>query len=90
MNASANDDDASDKARPAVARLVKQFLVGRVDDLDAQGVAAFVSGWTSALELMKRTDLILPDADEAVTDAVVRLVSLIESVQREVLTDEEE
>ena len=89
MNASAKDGDGPQKARPAVARLVEQFLVGRVDDLDAQGVAAFVSGWTSALELMKRTDLLLPDANEAVREAVAELVSLVESVQRDVLADDD-
>jgi hypothetical protein len=66
---------------------VEQFLTGRVEGLRAPQVAAFVSGWTSALELVRRTDLTIPAESDAVKAAVARLVEAIESAQRTALAD---
>ena len=68
-------------------QLVEQFLTGRVDGLGAPQVAAFVSGWSSALELVRRTDLTIPEQTEEVKRAVARLVEAIERAQRTALAD---
>ena len=70
-----------------LSSLVAQFLAGRVEGLGAPQVAAFVSGWTSALELVRRTDLTIPSEPDAVKAAVLRLVEAIETAQRTALAD---
>lgn len=70
-----------------LTHLVEQLLIGRVDGLEAAQVAAFVSGWTSALELVRRTDLTLPGAPVELTEAIAKLVSAIEAAQRAALAD---
>ncbi len=67
--------------------MVHELLIGRLDHLDAPGVAAFVSGWSSALELVRRTDLTLPGASKELEEAIAELVSAIEAAQRAVLAD---
>jgi hypothetical protein len=66
---------------------VEQLLLGRLDGLDAARVAAFVSGWSSALELVRRTDLTLPRAPKELEEAIAKLVSAIEAAQRAALAD---
>jgi hypothetical protein len=71
----------------ALDQLVAQFLLGRVDGLGAPQVAAFVSGWSSALELVRRTDLTIPLASQEVKRAVDRLVEAIERARETALAD---
>jgi hypothetical protein len=71
----------------ALDLLVAQFLLGRVDGLGAPQVAAFVSGWSSALELVRRTDLTIPSASQEVKRAVARLVEAIERARETALAD---
>ena len=71
----------------ALDQLVAQFLLGRVDGLGAPQVAAFVSGWSSALELVRRTDLTIPLASQEVKRAVDRLVEEIERARETALAD---
>lgn len=68
--------------------LVGQLLLGRMEGLGASGVAAFLLGWSSALELLRRTDLVLPTADDEVRRALRQLVDTLERAQRAVLEDE--
>lgn len=69
-------------------RLVQQLLLGRVEDLDAPATAAFVSGWSSALELVRRTELSAPEATAQEQATVVAVVDAIEAARRQVLDDE--
>jgi hypothetical protein len=71
----------------ALARLVEQILVARVDGLQGPQVAAFVSGWSSALEVIRRTDLLLPSASPEVRRAIADMVAAIEHAQSIVLAD---
>jgi hypothetical protein len=73
-----------------VARLVAQFLEGRVDGLPASKVAAFVLGWTSALELVRRTDITLPDAPDNVRQGIDLVCAVVEQATRAVLADPDE
>jgi hypothetical protein len=74
-----------DASRTALDQLVAQFLLGRVDGLGAPQVAAFVSGWSSALELVRRTDLTIPLASQEVKGAVEVLVEAIERARESAL-----
>jgi hypothetical protein len=76
-----------DGTHSALDNLVAQFLLGRVDGLGAPQVAAFVSGWSSALELVRRTDLTIPSASQEVKRAVDRLVEAIERARETALAD---
>lgn len=67
--------------------LVRQYLLGRTEGLGASQVAAFVSGWTSALELVRRTDVMLPAASEEVRAALASLVAELERAQEVALAD---
>jgi hypothetical protein len=67
--------------------LVQQLLLGRLEGLSAPQVAAFLRGWTSALELLRRTDLTLPDASHEVRAAVAAMLARIERVQAHAVND---
>lgn len=73
-----------------VAQLVSQYLEGRLDGLPAAGVASFVLGWTSALELVRRTDVTLPDAPDNVRQGIAQLCAAIEQATKAVLADPED
>lgn len=65
--------------------LVRELLLARTEGLSAPALAAFVSGWTSVLELLRRTDLTLAGEDPSVVSAVDRVIERVEQAQREVL-----
>jgi hypothetical protein len=66
-------------------RLVAEHLMARTEGLSAPALAAFVSGWTSVLELLRRTDLTLAGEDPRVVSAVGRVIERVEQAQRAVL-----
>jgi hypothetical protein len=61
--------------------------MGRTEGLAAPQVAAFISGWTSALELVRRTDLTLPQASLEIRAAVEDLVDELERAQTVALAE---
>lgn len=67
--------------------LVGQLLLGRTDGLSASGVAAFLLGWSSVLEILRRPDVALPDASQETRQALVELVKTLEQAQRVALSD---
>jgi hypothetical protein len=71
-----------------VAQLVSQYLEGRLDGLSAPGVASFVLGWTSALELVRRTDVTLPDAPDNVRQGIAQLCAAIEQATQAVVAED--
>jgi hypothetical protein len=69
--------------------LVRALLLAGTEGLGAAQVAAYVSGWTAALDLVERTDLTAmgdPDLGAAVADLVRR----IRDAQRSALNDDDE
>lgn len=70
--------------------LISQLLLGRTEGLSASQLAAFLSGWTSLLDLLKRPELCLPDAAPEVHDALRSLVEQIERAQAEILSDDDD
>jgi len=70
--------------------LVRQILLGRTEGLTGPQVAAFLSGWSSLLEVLKRPELCVPDASLEVHDALRALALQVERAQAEILADEGE
>ncbi len=70
--------------------VVQQLLLGRTDGLAPAQLAAFISGWTSVLDLLRRPELCLPDASPEVQAALVELVEAIERAQATVLGDDDD
>lgn len=68
--------------------LVQQLLLAATDDLPPTAVAAYVAGWTAALDLVERTDLTLPQADAAVHAAIAEAIGRIRFAQQLALDDE--
>jgi len=69
----------------ALELLVRELLMARTEGLPAPALAAFVSGWTSVLELLRRTDLTMPGEDPGVVAALGRVIDRVEQAQRDVL-----
>lgn len=69
--------------------VVQQLLLGRTEGLTASQLAAFLSGWTSLLDLLARPELCLPEAAPEVHEALRELVREIERAQAEILSDDE-
>ena len=65
-----------------LALLIRQLLLGRCEELDARGVAAFVSGWCTALDVVRRMDLTMPHASPELVTLVERLVDHIDEARR--------
>ena len=70
--------------------VVQQLLLGRTENLSAPQLAAFMSGWTSLLDLLRRPELCLPDASSEVQEALTELVKAIERAQTTVLDDDDD
>ncbi len=81
---------SDDVTNEPLALLVRELLMVRTEGLSPPALAAFISGWTSALELVARTDLTLPGANEELRGAIARVVGCIEREQRELLSDEDD
>ena len=70
--------------------VVQQLLLGRTEGLAPQQLAAFISGWTSLLDLLKRPELCLPGEAGEVHAALVALAGAIERAQDTVLGDDDD
>ncbi|MBK6919657.1 MAG: hypothetical protein IPH07_19845 [Deltaproteobacteria bacterium] len=73
-----------------LALLVRELLLSRSEGLAPAQLAAFIQGWTSALELLARTDLTVPEVEPVVHAAVATLVGRVEAASREVLSEDED
>ena len=69
--------------------MVRELLLGRLDGLSAPQVAAFLDGWCSALELVRRTDVWAPDAPGRVQTTIEELVATIERAQAALLEEDD-
>ena len=77
--------------RPAVGLhdLVQLLLLERSEKYDASHMAAYVDGWSAALELLRRTELILPSAPPDVAALFAECVEQVRAAQYETLADED-
>jgi hypothetical protein len=67
--------------------VIRQLLLGRTEELDARGVAAFVSGWCAALDVVGRIDVALPEASADVRVALELLLDRVQQAGRDALAD---
>jgi hypothetical protein len=70
-----------------VQKLIEQLLIGKLDGLSGPQTAAFLAGWTSAIDLLRRVDVTMPDASDEIRRAVGELVRMLEAAQVEVVSD---
>lgn len=78
-----------DTPNSALQVLVRTQLLDRTEGLPASSVAAFVDGWVSALEVVERTELMVPGAPREFAEDVKLLVALIRQAQHSALADDE-
>ncbi len=85
------DDDEGEESphETALELLVRELLLERTKDLDAAATAAFVDGWTSLLDLLRRLDLILPGAPPELSEGLADLIRRIRAVQERALADDD-
>jgi len=67
--------------------LVRELLLERTQHLSGPQTAAFIDGWSSMLDLLRRTDLLLPRASGELHAAIAGIVEHIRQAQLEVLDD---
>lgn len=75
-------------ATDPLVMLVRQLLIGATDELSPSALAAYVAGWTAALDLISRTDLLVPGAEPAVHDVIAAAIERIRFAQGLALDDE--
>jgi len=71
----------------ALELLVHELLLVRTEPLEAAQIAAFMDGWSSLLDLIRRTDLLFPNASEDQVEWIAMIVERIRSAQAAVLDD---
>ncbi|PRQ09555.1 hypothetical protein [Enhygromyxa salina] len=81
-------DDPPDSFDP-LDDIVRELLLERTADLDAQRLAAFIDGWGSLMRLLDRTNLLLPGAPEPLIQALRAVVRRIRESQARVLDDDD-
>lgn len=72
---------------PALVALTRELLLERSDHYSKEQLVAYLDGWTSALELLQKTELVMPGAPAAQRDLVSACVERIRSAQYEALDD---
>lgn len=77
-----------DHPSPALRRLVRQHLLERSDGMPPSSLAAFVSGWGSALDLLRRSQATLPWISATQHQWIGDLLDAVEAASRAELDDE--
>lgn len=77
-----------DTPNSALTVLVRAQLLDRTEGLSGSAVAAFVDGWVSALEVVERTEIMVPGAPKEFVEDVKLLVAMIRQAQESALSDE--
>lgn len=74
---------------PALRRLVRQHLLERSEGLPPASLAAFIAGWGSALELLRRSHAELPWVSPQDHRSIGELLDAVEQAARAELDDDE-
>lgn len=69
---------------------MRELLLHRSEGLDAPQLGAFVDGWSSLLDLVRRSRLLLPQADEGEHALIAELVERIRAATAAALDEEAE
>lgn len=78
-----------DPSSPALRRLIREHLLERSDGMPPASLAAFIAGWSSALELLRRSDAIRPWVTPELHRWVGTLLDAIEAASAAELADED-
>jgi hypothetical protein len=71
----------------ALETLVGELLLERSEKLDGARLAAYLDGWSALLDLLRRTQLILPRAEPELHDALAEVVERIRAAMAGALDD---
>jgi hypothetical protein len=75
-------------ASPALRRLVREHLLERSEGLPPASLAAFIAGWGSALQLLRRSHAALPWVSPQEQRAIGELLDAVEAATEAELEDE--
>lgn len=73
---------------PALRRLVREHLLERSEGMSPAALAAFISGWGSALDLLRRSHATLPWVSAQQHRWIGDLIDAVEEASRAELDDE--
>jgi len=79
---------SSKSSSPALRRLVRHHLLERSEGLPPASLAAFISGWGSALELLRRSHAELPWVSPQEHRWIGELLDAVEAASEAELDDE--
>lgn len=74
-------------AEDALEILVAELLLERTKNLDSPQLAAYVDAWSGLLDLIRRTELILPRGDPELHEALSEVVERIRAATARILDD---
>lgn len=73
----------------ALLLLTREFLLERSEHYTQRELVAYLDGWTTALELMQKTDLVMPGAPEELRKVLSAGVERVRKAQYLVLDEDE-
>lgn len=79
---------SSKPSSPALRRLVREHLLERSDGLPPASLAAFIAGWGSALQLLRRSHAELPWVSAQEHRWIGDLIDAVEAASQAELEDE--
>lgn len=79
---------ASNPSSPALRRLVREHLLERSEGLPPPSLAAFIAGWGSALQLLRRSHAELPWVSSREHQWIGDLLDAVEQASQAELEDE--
>ncbi|MCA9650437.1 MAG: hypothetical protein H6712_25240 [Myxococcales bacterium] len=78
-----------DSSSAALRRLVREHLLERSEGMSPASLAAFIAGWGSALDLLRRSEAELPWVSPERHRWIVELIDAVEEASRVELDDED-
>ncbi len=79
---------SSKSSSPALRRLVREHLLERSEGMPPASLAAFIAGWGSALQLLRRSHVELPWVSTREQQWIGDLIDTVEEASRAELEDE--
>ncbi|MEX1363964.1 MAG: hypothetical protein AB1Z98_12615 [Nannocystaceae bacterium] len=77
-----------DSSSPALRRLVREHLLVRSEGMSPASLAAFIAGFGSALDLLRRSQAELPWVSPERYRSVVELIDAVQDAARDELDDD--
>lgn len=77
-------------ASEALAALLKELLLERSDHYSRSELVAYLDGWSAALELLEKSQLVMPGAPTQAQEFLSATVEKVRRAQYEALRDSDE